>query len=135
MIQTNDLRVGNIVMAKTTEMKKWLSPYTLDKGYFQMFLEGTVDVKPIPLTAKILNRCGFKKETRGEKDDFDGVEIVYNKDGIDIYDHTEDGAGFSYATYTRYPSRGFKSGYGIKSLHQLQNLYHSLTGKELSLDK
>jgi hypothetical protein len=83
------------------------------------------------LTRGYLVSVGFEREKRGEPEDFDGEEVIYHKDGIDIYDHTDDGAGFSFATYTRYPGRGFKGGYTVKTVAQLQALYFGITGKAI----
>jgi hypothetical protein len=87
-----------------------------------------------PLTRTFLVTNGFKREVRGEKSDFDGEEIVYHLGGIDLFDLTNNGGGFTYATYTRYPGRGFKSGFEIKTEQQLCKFYESLTGKKLPED-
>lgn len=125
MIKNTSLRLGNWVSYAMIN-----DPYQIESLNKE---QKTVICNPIPLTVEILLQCGFKKEIRGKKEDFDGEETVYFKNGIDIYSPGEDGSGegFSYATYTRYPGRGFKAGINVATLHHLQNLYHALTNEEL----
>jgi hypothetical protein len=83
----------------------------------------------VEVTEKLLIELGFTFEERGKESDFDGVEKVYHKDGIDIY--CLESGGFAYATYTRYPGRGFKAGINIQSCDHLKHLYKALTLKDL----
>lgn len=70
----------------------------------------------IPLTPKILIEwCGFEK----------GVNSDFRL--IDWFDLDIDENGFSFSC------AGIGIGMGIKYLHQLQNLYFALIGKELEL--
>lgn len=75
------------------------------------------ELEPIPLTPTILEECG-KVEGRCFfiQDDFSRVEFLMWSDVIDGKYYFECG---TYRIEVRY-------------LHQLQNLYHSLTGKELN---
>lgn len=138
MINANELRIGNFVLDNNIQ-RKVLGIKKDDIGDVLLLDHKSTNrllknINSIPLTPEILVACGFKKEIRGEEDDFDGPEIVYHLDGVDIYDHRECGGNFSYATYTRYPGRGFKGGRIVDYLHQLQNLYFALTGKELEIN-
>lgn len=127
MIPVNELRIGNwfrdafVGNAQVTaaDLTEWEA----------------ISASPIPLTPEILEKCGFELELRGKVNDFDGVDKVYFKSGVDIYDNSEEQGEpmFLYATYTRYPGRGFKSGTQVKSLHHLQNIFHALTGTELEI--
>lgn len=148
MIQAQELRIGNWVkFVSVPVVFNGMACY--GKGAFEMenhalmplfkfqgheYYQSTWEnLHPIPLTPDILIKAGFEKEVRGKKDDFDGEEIVYHSHGVDIYDHTENGGGFTYATYTRYPGRGFKGGHSVETVHHLQNLYHALTQTELNI--
>ena len=129
MIQPSELRVGNKVFF---DKEKNLY-YTISMSDFSS-LNVFDKIEPIPLTEEILQKCGFDKDIRDSGfNEYD--EVVYFFDGIDIYDKTESDSGFCYATYTKYENRGFKGGWTIKSLHQLQNLIHSLTRKEIEFKR
>lgn len=89
-----------------------------DNGYWINCRE----VEPIPLTAEWLERCGFKKGSSY-------IGIGYHWDGpneISIVEQNVDKED----TYRLYGSE-WTIGNDFKYLHQLQNLYFSLTGEEL----
>jgi hypothetical protein len=153
MIKAQELRIDNWVQVTNEYLKRiisgkvnkyqqvenvWSFGINISSGY-----EGSMeaefnmeDIEGIPLSPSILEKAGFIKELRGKESDFDGVETVYFKSGVDIYDNSvEQGETmFLYATYTRYPGRGFKSGIQVEYLHQLQNLYFALTNEELTIN-
>lgn len=151
MIAIHELSIGNwVLFAPSGNRRHSIKPrqceiieihidkiIVIDKGQRLSLFAGSPDLQPISLNRDMLVRRGFEKSVRGEDDDFDRQEVIYHKDGIDIYDHeaTNSGTGFSYATYTRYPGKGFKGGFSISSLHQLDNIYSSLTGRKLILQK
>lgn len=123
----NELRIGNLIKDKHGAI------HVIDKNHFQV-LEGLIRdgiALPIEINEEWLVRLGFEKEERGKPEDFDGVESVFHLEGVDIYDHIECGGSWAYATYTRYPGRGFKGGITVAYVHSLMNLYFTLTGKEL----
>lgn len=105
MIQANELRIGNLVMYN---------------GYYRQIVSlnlGTeVNAKPIELTEEILLKCGFIKDEFDQwgndsrlgffqAEDFEGYLMIW---GDSVIRHCE-------------------------HLHQLQNLYFALTGKELKI--
>jgi hypothetical protein len=69
---------------------------------------------PIPLTPEILEKAGFKKQSSGYRR-LNNIILMYDND-----DNCWLLKGHPF----------FK----FQSLHQLQNLYHSLTGKELEIN-
>lgn len=75
-------------------------------------------LKPIALDEKWLLKLGFTKEIN--EDDFD-YWLIDEFDNDFLWEHSN---GFCY---------NFGKGYEINFVHQLQNLYFSLTGDELSL--
>lgn len=79
-------------------------------------------MRPIPLTEDILLKCGF----------------VRKKFGIDPYNLQDGWLKFSFGLTIWEDGRLFYEWMGgnieVKHLHQLQNLYYSLTGKELKVE-
>jgi hypothetical protein len=120
MINATELRLGNkvrqahatITITAIGKTKVWATDYN-HKSVCNL-----ANINPIPLTAEILEKCGFVKEgfwfklqlTNNFKMVFNKLEgcvIVCSVSPCDAHiDH-------------------------ITSLHQLQNLYFALTGEEL----
>jgi hypothetical protein len=110
MIQANELRIGNFVEYRcydelATPKEEWvLNPIDIDDLIYLFETPNPTDYRPIPLTKEWMRKFKFPSN--------DPI-LLYNSDGDAVYlsdfDH-------------------------IKYLHQLQNLYHSLTGEELTLN-
>lgn len=127
MLQANELRVGN-----------WVD----NDGYYQQIhftdiadlstgCGGAHLYKPVVLTPEILEKAGFVKEVRR---DYGGDPfVVYFFDGVDIHEGNSPDE-FNYATYVKGATSSFKAGIGVKWVHHLQNLIHSLTGTELNIN-
>lgn len=116
MINANELRIGNKVMLSDT-------PYWSDKYRGKPFtvksaahIDSANHYDPIPLTPELLVECGFK-ETRHYLMPCYSLEIGDMR--FAYYPKT----GEFYCTHGLVPH--------IKHLHQLQNLYFSLTNTEL----
>lgn len=110
-----ELRIGNWV--------KWVAdeyadmPMQMDADNLKAFAKGRVFFQPIPLTPEILEKCGFEKMMRENDYIFNGFRIT----------HVHLTGNFCY---------GLGNGNNppaMKYLHQLQNLYYSLTGEELNV--
>lgn len=116
MIQANELRIGNwyylenpMASAKVPEqLTVWTQALDF-QGY------GV----PIHLTPEILEKAGFKREAALQLYHCCEVEIGYLENGGNSYDFF-----FSFRDQTQF----------IKYVHQLQNLYHALTGEELIIN-
>lgn len=127
MSQANEFRIGNLV--KHPHADAWMKVLEIGQtcvsiGVYK--IEDVLrpeDIAPIPITAKILEKCGFEKGSNI----FDLPNeffISYNAAGLYLQVEKE---------------KEFKSDYvcerlllpHIKYLHQLQNLVFLLTGKEL----
>lgn len=75
---------------------------------------------PIPLTEEWLRKAGFFKG----KDDYFGTEPIFTQ-VICIYSHGEN----VFSLYRYNDAHVY-----VEYVHQLQNLYHALTGEELNFD-
>lgn len=141
-MKINELRVGNIVGLKLDEDRENLFS-VMEIGEYAMKLSSNINyftgkhydtgfydneaLEGVLLTEEWLLRADFKHERIARKEeDLDG--IWYN--GFSIVQDFWNQDQFSFAVYVRHDGE-FKSGYQIKYVHQLQNLYHALTGQEL----
>jgi len=135
MIQANELRIGNWLHYKIDEIVQPTKFRIMDDKFIQVdsidydhLLESELPdsycinhsyrkyYSPIPLTPEILEKCGFGKEG-------DTYKIVTkNLDYCFKISFTGNGY-FSQNAMAKHP---------ILYIHQLQNLYFSLTGEELT---
>lgn len=112
-MKIQDLRVGNWVnLHKNVEY----NPYQISSGFdlYKLDESDCADITPIILTREILLKCGGKTDA-----DFN-----------ETYD-------FGYLTYN-FTSKVLYFGIesvNVKCLHELQNIYFVLMGKELSVTK
>jgi len=134
-INITDLRTGNVLSYTTAEGDdldtavdwqdlKWLEEDP--KGF-------NLAHKPIPLSDDVLVKLSFKKVSDSQKWVKD--DIVWSKEYLQLnkwYKNAFDAyfmlPGFKH-TAVSFNSRP------IKYVHQLQNLYFSLTGEELELER
>lgn len=124
MIHINDLRFGNWVYATDGSVRQ-INEEAME--YLLNYPDNN-QLSTIGLTEEWLKKFGFE---RSEVEDRDGDKFVWwIKEGISIYDETEYNGGYLYVTYIK-GDGSFKSGFQIKTVHRLQNLYQSLTGAEL----
>lgn len=135
MLQAKELRVGNTVFFPFhNENVEIIGLPLLENGKqgIQVFTKGTQlceelkdQFKPIEITEKILLKFGFKKVNNK----FFKLEILkcglihfYKKDNNSFYCELGQNWGLTL---------GFLN--GLKYVHQLQNLYFSLTREELTI--
>jgi hypothetical protein len=131
MIEQNELRIGNMVqvlghietvkeittLGGTHEMGVVLGEWgehSSDFNYNGKAFASLGIVLPIPLTEEMLLKCGFKKDL---------ANVFHDK--ISLYEGKIKEEGFR--LYGQYAIEKVK----VKYLHQLQNLYFTLTGNEL----
>lgn len=134
MIPSSELRIGNLVsFVEDANRYKDYHEVTDINTQIALCHNGDVDTGelfPIPLTPDILEKCGFKKNKNGEP----CIEIN------DIASHLELMVGvdnFHYPSFTQTPQGDEERTVyfnRINSLHQLQNLVHTITGEELSIN-
>lgn len=136
MIQANELRIGNYIAdrgGKIWQIDCWESqnkvaakaPYIGDMIGMPMYghpLTEEVDyLQPIFLTPEILEKCGFAWSIYHQAHYLSGFDYV-----VDICD--------GYCRICKYRRTVTDNVLvRIKYLHQLQNLYFSLTGQELNI--
>lgn len=127
MIKANELRIGNIiydqlcgayalVLGIENNLVKYSVPL-LGKNYDDCPPNEDVLI-PIPLTEEILLKCGFNLL----------YDQYYMNDMIPMFEWLNVGVGFQ-----AFNDSGNKIVL-ITTLHQLQNLVHSLTGEELNVE-
>lgn len=122
MIKANELRVGNWVANKNG------LPYKIT-GFNIAHIEGTENnmsnfntaAYPITITPEILEKCGFFNDTSLN------IYIILKEENFISYKFEDD---------VFVPFDDFYHGFmpNIKYIHQLQNLYFALSGKELQVN-
>lgn len=130
-MKTTELRIGNWVYNAYIEENMQVYPMMIPQLHRIENENGSLEdfnIKPIPLTEEILVKCGFDKELLDSNNPEEGYYyslrlsddkycdlslLSGDKNGIfEVYLFPYDNIRFQY-------------------LHQVQNIYHSLTGKEL----
>lgn len=127
-MNAKELRIGNYVTSEqANEYYEILTIVELDCELIIAEDEGGIcfrnkDIKPIIITDKWLFKLGFNKINHIHGYDFFTLHnSKINKCNIDIYDKNTKYMGYS-VLHCEY-------------VHQLQNLYFALTGKELEIKK
>lgn len=114
MIKANELRIGNLVEGKDGVILPVVA-FAVEA----VNGDNRFGFNPIPLTPEILEKCGFEKNG-----------CFYNVDNFQLmYGYTrEEGKFFHFCLdeIVAFPP--------FKYLHELQNLYFALTGKELNVN-
>jgi len=128
MINVIELRIGNFVYSKTITpfsqvgvckveniqydgINKWQDMGA--SGYVKQ-----VEMTPIPITPDTINHCGFTK--------LGGGYYITALDGVSIDISFPEGRGIIIELGS--------AALPCKYIHQLQNLYYSLTGKDLEIN-
>lgn len=135
MIAANELRLGNWV--------DWLKPEP-KPTYEQVYVLSENEINedspeyynPIPLTSEILEALGFTKETAiSEHYSGEGksINLAYRIDGYDCDLVLTDSIGYGneFQVWAEFKQNKVHIGIPITAVHQLQNIYFDLTGKEL----
>jgi hypothetical protein len=127
MIKANDLRVGNLVYVVDKESTPQKQPIQVNLTWMQM-LEA---LEPIPLTPEILEQTGFFSygSYNQEGDPIKYPFVLEIESGVI---HIDSNKAYIYSGLGDNISYGFEA--NIECLHQLQNLFYSLTGTELEIN-
>lgn len=120
-MKATELRIGNYIekSLKSGNGRKLYNRLTITDFNHIYENDGSFNYEPIPLTEEIFLKCGFKKDTKGV--------LVLNKN---IYSLILWGGEVS--IYLKIDESVLSI--EIHYLHQLQNLYFALTGKELEVN-
>lgn len=133
MIQANELRIKNLVYDKDNNVREICGiqyPYTHLTSLRSPVLAQSVqfnEIEPINLTEDILLMAGFEKATGKRGDYF--FHKVFNGFRLWIDNITP-----NYNVGRKSDAKTYWVAGGIKSLHQLQNIFYALTGKELEVN-
>jgi hypothetical protein len=126
IMEARELRIGNLVEYyiedKIDERKAWWEQSVIDVidlGIIEKEPQ-THNFRAIPITQKWLNKFGFRKYQNPNN----SPSWCFAKGGFKLIKNFHSGKIY----FTSYFIE-------IKSVHQLQNLYFDLTGKELELRK
>ena len=132
MMNANELRINNWVEYEG----RYFQLYAIDANMPFLntaeFGVGVVDynnIFPIPLSPEILEKCGFELNRNNEL----SIEINDIASHLELMSGT---GGFYYPSFTQTPQGDEERTVyfnRINSLHQLQNLYFSLCGEELTI--
>lgn len=130
-IEASELRYGNVfeylIKDSLDERKEWYDTHYIDVYDIKECAEDNEVFnkfhKPIPLTEEILLKCGFeKKQHKIDIFEMGRIRIWIGSRGQFIaYLIEEDSTNAHFINSYQY-------------LHQLQNLIHALTGKELEIN-
>lgn len=110
-MKANELRIGNYVYA----LKSSSEPIIIGDDY-NLYLSR--DYQPIPLTEEWLLKMGFKGRVDFKWNNNVGIQIVDNK---------------YYFAFKDLSNVLFHSVIECKDVHQVQNVYYSLTNEELTI--
>jgi hypothetical protein len=135
MIDEKEIRIGNYIKAQTKGGEWYECELTRELFLRWLHFGGDDFSEPIPLTEEWLLRFGFKKETHAGTDLFlIPLKIVAGQTlkGFCLY-FTEDEWDLSFTDYYTGKEKTELFPYGLKYVHQLQNLYFALTGEELTI--
>jgi hypothetical protein len=120
-MEASELRIGNFVKEKNAQ-------YKTDNGFTQIlatgiyqFNLGSLELDPLPLTEEWLLKFGGIHETGG----------MYFFGNVGILHYRRENE-FSLMNYNYKKGQIYTT---IKYVHQLQNLYFALTGKELEYEQ
>ncbi len=122
-MKTTELRIGNYIIFENEvceistigKNKVGVSQKT-DKGFFVETLTDIDEIEPIHLTEEWLLKFGFKANNNS-------IFTTYHKGGTSILIGIEDVLKFKFEDYITV----------VKHIHELQNIYFTLTNEELTL--
>lgn len=130
MIAANELRIGSWVNHNGKPMKVLSVESDIDnnalpvmengRDFYRMSFDTDGDLQPIPLTPEILEKCGFELK---KSDNWTEYRL-----GIIGFD-------FNHSRLSGCHIGGEEYHYiEVSYLHQLQNLYFAITGRELEVE-
>ena len=132
-MKAEDLRIGNWVMGNKPLQ---LTFNDFGRIHAHLMATGQMRFEPIPLTEDWLVRFGFEKiRDESRKQNYQTLDklLLFDDSGNTLHAYSDREDVMIYHEQYKY-----LNGYGLRTdiefVHQLQNLYHALTGKELELN-
>jgi hypothetical protein len=138
MIQAHELRIGNLVKASVMVEPIQVFTITFDRrdGYFINTHIPIEDIQPIPLTPEILESLGLPDQEINEKGCgwFHRGNFLVGKTKYHYHFH-KNSKRLTLAIVVTLEKGSDTTAFAwdIYYVHQLQNLYHALTFKELNV--
>jgi hypothetical protein len=134
-MKTNELRVGNWVNDESGAISYQIRP----QDFLPLSLpENEVKAKPITLTPEILRKAGFVKYDWMDgyfiKTKFGDLMIQFLTHRVCLYFTNVGGDSQGMKMRGKRYVGNINTTQNITYLHQLQNLYFALTGKELNIE-
>lgn len=132
MIDAKDLRIGNWISIRLIGLEESGTPHQcnariiLDVSEEDGRFLNKKCYEPIELSPSILERCGFEKIAEYSERSF---FHTYKIDDFYISHCRRDTDGLKANSFLHHTG---KKDIVVSSLHHLQNIYHSLTGEELT---
>lgn len=118
-LQPKDLRIGNLVNKYDEFAEVWINGYEIEAEDILALRDGINSYECIPLTPEWLIRGGFVLHNPGNY-----YARTWGENGVSILVFRKE-----YNLWCYQLGKGLDK--PIEYIHQLQNLFHSLTGKEL----
>ena len=132
-MNATELRIGNLVELTNIEYGTNKTPYEIDIDDFNDLYHKRIKINPIPITPEWLERAGFSKRLINNKfyEYFiDATPLNYKNDYVIKWWDTDFDRKINFAPVLSGTVHAFPCDY----IHQLQNLYFALTGKELEFN-
>ena len=132
-MNATELRIGNLVELTNIEYGTNKTPYEIDIDDFNDLYHKRIKIKPIPITPEWLERAGFSKRLINNKfyEYFiDATPPNYKNDYVIKWWDTDFDRKINFSPVLSGTIHTFPCDY----IHQLQNLYFALTGKELEFN-
>jgi hypothetical protein len=143
-MKASDFRIGNLINHEKFGICQVITIY---QNTYDASLDGerklcfaTKETQPIPLTEEWLLKFGFEFINYHTDIDEENPDFIYNeyRKKLEGVGYTYDIVSSPYAVYQfqidfKWCEKGVAA--DLKYVHQLQNLYHALTGEELTHGK
>ncbi len=131
MIDASELRLGNYILHKASVR---ILPVKCTYQHFELLAKGLVkDIFPIALKPDILQKCGFIENKKyyllPDAREFTLALPVMGNNKNDIYGYINSNK----ESYARAMVNDMIISNNFYHVHQLQNIYYALTGKEIDL--
>ncbi|HEU4903810.1 MAG TPA: hypothetical protein VFT06_13490 [Flavisolibacter sp.] len=131
MIKTQEFRLGNYLLHKTGV--RILTVRCTPEHFALMAKGGEKDLFPVVLAAPLLEKCGFSENKKyallPESREYSLVVPVMGGGEVEIRAYIKNNK----ECFGRVMMNGVPVSNNFHHLHQLQNVYHALTGQELAL--